>query len=82
MVKPTSYRLHIPLDFETPAAALAWFDEAQRTGLIPADVDLFHPDALDAAQHGFTARDLIVRRTRDRIASLAVRAGEGNRRGR
>ncbi|MFJ1932649.1 hypothetical protein ACIOGZ_08240 [Kitasatospora sp. NPDC088160] len=73
----SSYRLHLPLDFETPAAALAWFDEAQMAGLVPADVDLFHPDALDSAAHGFTARDLIVRRTRDRIASLAVRAGKG-----
>ncbi|MGW2539654.1 hypothetical protein ACWC5I_01940 [Kitasatospora sp. NPDC001574] len=81
MVKPTSYRLHLPLDFDTPAGALAWFDEAQRAGLIPADVDLFHPDALDTAAHGFTARDLIVRRTRDRIAKLAVRAGKGVRRG-
>ncbi|WP_327068754.1 hypothetical protein [Kitasatospora sp. NBC_01302] len=82
MVKSHSYRLHLPLEFETPAAALAWFDEAQRTGLLPADVDLFHPDALDAAQHGFSTRDLIVRRTRDRIASLAVRAGQGANHGR
>ncbi|MFD7738028.1 hypothetical protein [Kitasatospora sp. NPDC059800] len=77
-----SYRLHLPLDFETPAAALAWFDEAQKAGLIQDGVDLFHPDALDAAQHGFTARDLIVRRTSDRIGKLAVRAGKGIRRGR
>ncbi|MFE3578158.1 hypothetical protein [Streptomyces vinaceus] len=77
-----SYRLHLPLDFETATEALAWFDEAQSSGLIPADVDLFHPDALDAAQHNFTARDLIVRRKRDRIASLAVRAGRVVRRGR
>ena len=77
-----SYRLHLPLDFETAADALAWFDEAQRSGLVPADVDLFHPDALDTAAHGFTARDLIVRRTRDRIGKLAVRAGRGVRGGR
>ncbi|MFG3223284.1 hypothetical protein ACGF07_00690 [Kitasatospora sp. NPDC048194] len=77
-----SYRLHLPLDFETPTEALAWFDEGQRQGLVPADVDLFYPDALDTAQHGFTVRDLIVRRSRDRIASLAVRAGRGVRRGR
>ncbi|MEU9044129.1 hypothetical protein AB0D63_21005 [Kitasatospora sp. NPDC048343] len=77
-----SYRLHLPLDFETATEALDWFDEAQRAGLISADVDLFHPDALDTAAHGFTARDLIVRRTRDRIAKLAVRAGRGVRGGR
>jgi len=77
-----SYRLHLPLDFESPADALAWFDEARSFGLVPVDVDLFHPDALDAAQHGFTARDLIVRRTRDRIGTLAVRAGRGDLRGR
>ncbi|MFF3006325.1 hypothetical protein ACFVTF_26365 [Kitasatospora sp. NPDC057940] len=78
----SSYRLHLPLDFDTPAAALAWFDEAQKTGLLPAEVDLFHPDALDTAMHGYTDKDLIVRRSRDRIADLAVRTGKGARRGR
>ncbi|MFE2104336.1 hypothetical protein ACFXAF_00450 [Kitasatospora sp. NPDC059463] len=77
-----NYRLRLSLDFETPAAALAWFDEAQSSGLIQPDVDLFHPDALDAIQHGYTERDLLVRRTRDRIGTLAVRSGQGARRGR
>lgn len=82
MPQPKPYTLRLDLQFQTPTEALAWFDGLRHRGFLPEGSDLFHPDALDAAQRGYTNRDLIVRRSSDRIGSLAVRANKGASSGR
>ncbi|MEU7030078.1 hypothetical protein AB0A60_25775 [Streptomyces sp. NPDC046275] len=67
------FRLHMPMEFETKAEALEWFDGLRRSGAIPAEAELYEPDALDKDRLGITSRDLIVRRTGDRAEETAVR---------
>ncbi|MFJ3974859.1 hypothetical protein [Streptomyces sp. NPDC090021] len=67
------FRLHMPMEFETKADALDWFDGLRRSGAIPAEAELYEPDALDKDRLGITSRDLIVRRSGDRSETTAVR---------
>lgn len=67
------FRLHMPMEFETKAEALSWFDELRRSGYIPAEAELYEPDSLDKDRLGITSRDLIVRRAGERAEQTAVR---------
>ncbi|WP_329022575.1 MULTISPECIES: hypothetical protein [Streptomyces] len=66
------YRLHLP-PFSSPEEALEWFDGLRRSGAFPEAAELFEPDSLDKARHGYTSRDLIIGRRGDRAPQLAVR---------
>jgi hypothetical protein len=68
------FRLHMPMEFETKAEALDWLDGLRRSGAIPAEAELYEPDAIDKDRLGITSRDLIVRRGgEDRPEHMAVR---------
>jgi hypothetical protein len=64
--QPKGVRLHLPMDFGSTTAALEWFDGLRRSGSIPAEAELYVPDAVDRERHGYGPRDLIVRRAGDR----------------
>ncbi|KOG26793.1 hypothetical protein [Streptomyces viridochromogenes] len=68
------FRLHLPMEFATKAEALDWFDGLRRSESIPAEAELYEPDALDKDRLGITSRDLIVRRVDERAEHMAVRS--------
>jgi hypothetical protein len=62
----TSKKYCLRLEFDTSQEALEWFDGLRRSGALPAEAELYVPDAIDRQNHGLTARDLIVRPAGDR----------------
>ncbi|ONK13254.1 hypothetical protein [Streptomyces sp. MP131-18] len=62
----TSKKYCLHLEFDTPREALEWFDGLRRSDALPAEAELYVPDAIDRQKHGLTARDLIVRPAGDR----------------
>jgi len=72
MPNPAKYRIHLP-EFDTAQEALEWFDGLRRSGSLPAEAELYEPDALDKQRYGYSVRDLIVGPVGDRAPQFLIR---------
>lgn len=53
-------RYRLAIDFKTPEAMLAFFEDMQRVGVVPEDAHIREQDSLDT--HGKSVQDFIVSR--------------------